>query len=95
MVDFSYRDEDESGRVKITQGYWAKRNSLSLSIENINIDTIYKTLTSLRGIPTAWIASNEDTGLEAFFVYGIFKEFDITVPGPARSTINLDIEGLI
>lgn len=95
MVDFSYRDEDESGRIKITQGYWAKRNNIPLSIDNIYLDTAYKIVTSLRGIPTAWIGNNEDTGFESFIVFGIFKDFEVTVPGPSLSTINLEIEGFI
>jgi hypothetical protein len=95
MVDFSSRDEDDEGRVTVKQGYWAKRNTIPVNIDNVKLDYIYKEITALRGTPTAWIGNGDGTDYEALIIYGIIKDFEITIPGPRKSLCTFDIEGLI
>ena len=98
MLDFSQRVTDDLGRTTVSQGYWAKTNEIDLYLPNYMVDSVYKKVTSIRGIPTAWIGNNEeypDTSFESLLVYGIFKDFSITVDGPSHSWCNLSIEGLI
>jgi hypothetical protein len=98
MLDFSQRTTDDYGRTTITQGNWAKTNDLTLYLPNNKVDSVYRKVTSIRSIPTAWIANNEeydDNQFESFLVYGIFKDFSVTVAGPSHSWCDLNIEGLI
>lgn len=96
ITDFSYRDTDDQGRTIVTPGYWAKMNSLTLYLDNAIVDSVYKKLVSLRGVPTAWIGSNTAMAqYEAFTIYGIFKDFSVNVQGPNNSYCDLTIEGLI
>jgi hypothetical protein len=95
IVDYSYRSEDSDGKVTVTQGYWAKRNTITTSLSNTKVDDIYRALVAIRGIPTSWDGNNDGTGYGALVVYGIFSDFEITVPGPTRSYCTFTIEGLI
>ena len=98
MLDFSQRITDDLGRTTVSQGYWAKTNELDLYLPNSSVDAVYRKVTSIRGIPTAWLGNNEeypDSSFESLVVYGIFKDFSITVEGPSHSWCNLSIEGLI
>jgi len=98
MLDFSQRTTDDYGRTTITQGAWAKTNDLTLYLPNNKVDSVYRKVTSLRSVPTAWVANNEEydsSQFESFLVYGIFKDFSVTVAGPSHSWCDLNIEGLI
>lgn len=94
--DFSYRDTDDKGRTIVTPGYWAKKSSMTLYTPNYIVDSVYKKLVSLRGIPTAWIGNNSGYDqFEALNIFGIYGEFEVTVRGPSHSYCELSIEGLI
>ena len=95
MVDYSKRTEDSFGKVSIEQGYWAKRNSIQLIVENSKIDHVYKKMVAMRGTPTVWISNNESIEYEMLIVFGLFRDFDIVVQGPLHSYCSLNIEGLI
>lgn len=94
ILDFSTRETDDVGRTTLVQGYWSKRNELTLRIPNYRIDWVYRLLSQMRGVATAWIGV-ENGSYEALIVYGAYREFDITVAGPLYSWCQLDIEGLI
>lgn len=96
MVDFSdIATDKKTGRMKVVQGPWAKRNSVKLRIENYKLDAIYKLLTTLRGVPTAWDANNSGIKYESFVVFGLFKDFDIIYSNDRRSWCELEIKGII
>lgn len=95
MQDFSQKTTDDAGRTTMTQGYWAKRNTHQVVVQNGYIDMVYKILTSLRGTPTAWIGNNSGSAYETQVVYGVCVNFSIVFSGPVRSGCDLEIEGLI
>ncbi|SDP77181.1 hypothetical protein [Desulforhopalus singaporensis] len=92
ILDFSSKETDDDGRTTITPGYWAKTSNLDILVKNIVVDSVYRKLSSLRGIPTAWVGVD---GYEMFLVYGVFRDFSITVSGNVNSWCSLEIEGLI
>lgn len=95
IVDFSVKDTDDLGRVSISQGYWAKRNTVTLTVMNYKLDATYKVLAGLRGVPTAWSANNSGVEYESFVIFGIFTDFEITLSGHTKSVCTLEIEGLV
>ena len=96
MQDFSKKTTDEDGKTKVTEGYWSKRASWNLWVDNIKLDSVYKVLVSLRGTPTAWVGNNEgETSFESMVIFGLFRDFNIVVEGPSHSWCSLEIEGLI
>lgn len=96
LVDYSYKDEDQdTGLITVSQGYWAKRNEITFSVKNTYLDHVYRAMVSFRGIPTAWSANSDTTNYEGLVVYGIFRDFEVTVPGPTISYCTMNIEGFI
>lgn len=92
MLDFSRYDTDDDGRTKVVPGYWSKKMEATVYLENSMVDSVHKRLSSLVGIPTAWIGSDD---YESSIVYGTFRDFGVTVEGPSHSFCRLEIEGLI
>ncbi len=94
MVDFSVRTTDELGRTTIEQGYWAKRNTVRIAVPNDLLDAMYGKLVKLRGIPTAWLANDGAADYESLVIFGIYKDFSLTVEGPTLTWGEMEIEGL-
>jgi len=94
ILDFSYKETDADGRTTVIPGYWAKENSYTIEVMNSVMDSVYRKLANLRGIPTAWVGA-EVSDYEMLLTYGIFRDFSITVAGPVLSYCQLEIEGLI
>lgn len=96
LMDFSDISTDEkTGKTKVVQGTWAKRNSIKMRIPNYRLDAIYKLLERLRGVPTAWIANNEGIEFETFIVFGIFRDFNLTYSYANYSWLELEIKGVV
>lgn len=94
IIDFSKKTTNDDGLTTLTQGYSAKQNTLSLTVQNSKVDAVYRLLTSLRGIPTVWIGNNPGESFDAMIVFGIFKDFSIVFKGVNRSGCDIEIEGL-
>ncbi len=92
MQDFSVKETDELGRTKLEPGYWAKKADVSAFMRNSYVDSVYKRLAGLVGLPTAWIIEDE---FEASIIYGVFRDFSVVIEGPSHSFCSVEIEGLI
>lgn len=94
IEDYSQKETDpETGITSLKQGKWAKINEVDVYIKNDKVDSVYKMLANLRGVPTAWIADNDN--YEMFMVYGFFSRFSVVVKGNCYSFCSLEINGLI
>ena len=92
--DYSKKETDDWGRTYLDQGEYAKLNTYDVWIDNIDIDYVFNILTGLRATPCVY-QGNNTTSYEALIVYGFYKTFSIDIPGPVKSRISFDIEGLI
>lgn len=92
ILDFSEYNTDDDGRTKVIPGYWSKKMEVTLYLPNSYVDSVYRRLSGLGGIPTAWIGAEE---YESSIVYGTFRDFGVTVEGPSHSFCDLEVEGLI
>jgi hypothetical protein len=95
IKDYSLKETDDEGKTTIRQGYWAKKNDITLYLENSMVDSVYRRLAGLRGTPTVWLANSDMTSCQSLVVYGFYSDFSITVEGPSHSWCDLQIEGLI
>lgn len=95
MTDYSEITTDDNGITKIKKGYWAKKNNLSIRVDKSKVDAVYKTITSLRGVPTAWLGNNDSTSFESLVVYGICRDFSVEFEALNTVGCSLEIEGLI
>ena len=95
IEDYSVKDTDSLGRTYLNQGSFAKRVDLSMHLLNRNIDYVYGKFAALRGVASIFDLNNDGIQYQSLIVYGYPKSFDITIPGPIRSTCNQEIIGLI
>lgn len=91
IVDYSRKERNQWGDVILIKRAYSSRLSLSLTLNNEDLDNIYRLLAELRSTPCLWIASDVYSSLS---VFGFFSNFEIAIPYPLHSDCTLDLEGL-
>lgn len=95
ILDYSIKSTDSFGNTILSQGNYAKRVDLETDIQNNNVDSVQKKLSSLRGIPALYDCNNTNTEFESLIVYGFYERFDILIPNITFSVCNIRIQGLV
>lgn len=93
ITDYSKKEADIFGNYTILQRAYSKRMSCSLFLDNSAVDELVRTLAAYRATPVCWVGDDEGT-FSSMIIYGFYKSFEITIPGPVISTCSLEIEGL-
>ncbi|MBO9724307.1 MAG: hypothetical protein J7530_08030 [Novosphingobium sp.] len=88
--DYSVKETDDFGEVKVVERAWAKRMSVRSKIRTDALDIVASRIASVRARPSLWIGKD---GLDTLTIYGFFRDFtierDVTI-----STLALTVEGL-
>ena len=92
IIDYSIKDVDAFGNIVVTPRTYSKRMNTDLFVENSTVDNVAKILSTYRTTPLVWVAT--DNQFSSLVVYGFYRDWEITIKGPTRSTLRLDIEGL-
>lgn len=95
IKDYSIKTVDSLGRYYLSQGNYAKKNDISVWIDNNEINGVFKILSDVRGTPVIFNGNQHETDFNGLLVYGFLAEFLITISGPNISRYTLTIEGLI
>lgn len=95
ISDYSRKTTDSFGNTYLSVGSWAKTARMDLHVATSTYDDIFRTLAKLRATPTVFIGDNSDTGLDAFTLWGVVRDFRMVVSGPTMSQCSLEIQGLI
>ena len=95
LIDYSHRSEDDRGYSYLEPGYWTKDNDVDVQIPSRAVDMIYRKLAKLRGTPVIWDCNNDGVSHENLIIYGVFRHFDVILPGPIYSQCSINIEGLV
>jgi hypothetical protein len=93
--DYSTKQTNDQGETSLEQGAYSKRLAGEVKVANNRVDHIFNRLAGVRASPAVWDFNNEGTDYGALIVYGFFKEFELVIPGPVKSSYSLEIEGLI
>lgn len=93
--DYSIKTVDTLGRYYLQQGNYAKKNDLSVWVDNSQINSVFSALSSIRGTPAIFSANQYGTDFYGMLIYGFLSEFLITVEGTYTSRYTLEVEGLI
>ena len=93
ITDYSKKDIDAFGNYTVLQRAFSKRMGCSLLVNNSSIDNLVRTLAAYRATPICWVGDDEGN-YSSMIIYGFYKSFEITIPGPETSTCSMDIEGL-
>lgn len=95
ISDYSRKTTDSFGNTYLSVGGWAKTARMDLHVPTSDYDDIFRTLARLRATPTVFVGDNDDTGLDAFTIWGFVRDFRMVVSGPEMSQCSLEIQGLI
>jgi hypothetical protein len=91
MRDYSRKNEDDLGNLTVVPGAFRKTNGYVVAVNNADLDDVFETLVEYRARPVLFLGS---TRYAAMTVYGFLKDFEIAVPGPRVSYLNLNAESL-
>lgn len=89
--DYSRKERNTWGDVVLTQRAFAKRESLSVLIDNKNLDNTHRLLAALRATPCLWIGHKP---YDSTVVYGFYNDFEINIQYADYAECSIDIEGL-
>ncbi len=90
IQDYSTKDTNRWGDLDLVEGAFADRATFSVDIRKTEVDNLKAFLATLRATPALYIA----TGLyEAASVLGIYKDFDILIPGPTWADCDINLLG--
>jgi hypothetical protein len=92
ISDYSTKDKDTFGNYIIVERAYSKKMSCETVIDNTSVDDQARSLAAYRAKPVVWVGA--DNQFSSMIIYGFFKNFLITIPGPVISTCSLEIEGL-
>lgn len=92
LTDFSLRETDDFGVTTVVPREFARRMAVKLIVPFDQVDTLQRTLASLRAKPALWVADERYASL-AF--RGFYKDFQIDLAGVPVSYCTLTVEGLV
>lgn len=95
ITDYSVKETDEFGQTTFVRRAFSKRMTGRVLIDNKQLNSVQRTLYSLRAVPALWIASQNPDLEEALVVFGYYKDFTTDISYPNFSYCSLEIEGLI
>lgn len=91
IQDYSRKERNSFGDVRLVQRAYARRNNLSLLINNSDLDNTVRHLTTLRATPCLWIASDR---YESMVVFGFYNNFEVLIAYADYAELSIDIEGM-
>jgi hypothetical protein len=92
ITDYSVKQRDEFGAVTAVERSFNKRMSLPILLDTAQVDTFVSRLSAVRATPVVWIASTTKSSL---VIYGFYRDWSIAIPGRVKSTLSMEIEGLV
>lgn len=95
MEDYSRKTTDDYGRTYLAQGAYALTASCDLEIDPPKLDSVIRSLQSIRATPVVWLCENDDPMHESTMIYGYCDRFDMILQNPAKYKYSLIIKGLI
>jgi len=94
IVDYSKKETDVFGVTTVLQRVYSRTMTCDCQIDNSEIDHVYRRLAELRSTPVVWIGGDGKQSFDYMTIYGFYKTFTISIPGPLKSHVSLEIESL-
>jgi hypothetical protein len=91
IQDYSRKETNEFGDTVLVQRAFSKRASFDMLVEKADVDRTASFLTSLRAVPALYIGYSK---YESTVVFGIYRDFQITISYATHSDCSIDLEGL-
>jgi hypothetical protein len=92
IEDYSKKETDSNGNVYIQSGYYSKKASIDVIVDNHLTNKVVKTLAKLRDKLTLFVAEEKYDGL---VVFGICGSFSCIISNSLTSRYSIDLKGVI
>jgi hypothetical protein len=94
LNDFSIKSADDFGNAELTQRAFSKTVDFRVKVDTEVTDLLMQRLSDRRALPTVYFAGD---GTDKFgtTVFGFFQDLQFVLQGPAKSSLNIEIEELI
>lgn len=93
IIDYSRKDTSASGTTTFVKRKYSKRVSVSLMLDNAQLNKVQRVLADLRATPCPWVGTDA-AGFEPLTLFGFYRDFSIDVAYATMSYCSLEIEGL-
>lgn len=90
--DYSIKEVDEFGNIRIVQRAYSKRAEYDVTVETAQVGYFNNFLANIRTTPVVYIG---DENRPETIVYGYYRDFSVVLSGPSISECSLTVEGLI
>jgi hypothetical protein len=94
IVDYSRKTTTAAGVQSFEQGRYAKRMSGTLFIESARYNAVSAVLEGVRATPCAWIGVPGNGNFEPMSMLGVYRDFQIEVPGAVHRICSIEVESL-
>lgn len=91
ITDYSRKETDAFGNSVVIERSFSKRAEFDVVVETPQIGRVQRLLASLRAQPVVWIGAE---GYESTFLFGYYRDFQISISGPSVSDASITVEGL-
>jgi len=91
ITDYSRKETDAFGNSIVVERSFSKRAEFDVVVETPQIGRVQRMLASLRAQPVVWVGAD---GYESTFLFGYYRDFQISISGPSVSNASITVEGL-
>lgn len=91
IVDYSRVTRDDFGNGTIVRRGFNKRGRFTVWITRANVDMVHRLLSQFRATPIVVVGSE---AYASTFIYGLLKDWAISIDYPSHSVMNIELEGL-
>jgi hypothetical protein len=91
ITDYSRKETDAFGNSVVVERSFSKRAEFDVVVETPQIGRVQRMLAGLRAQPVVWIGAE---GYESTFLFGYYRDFQISISGPSVSDASITVEGL-
>jgi len=91
ITDYSRKESDAFGNSVVIQRAFSKRAEFDVMVETPAVSAVQRLLASIRAQPVVWIGAE---GYESTFLFGYYRDFQISISGPTVSDATITVEGL-
>lgn len=91
IVDYSKKNTDEFGATTVTERAYAKRMTVPVAVDDIDVDEVARRLALIRATPVVWLGSGK---YDQSVIYGFYRDWSINIAYETVSDCSLTIEGL-
>lgn len=91
IVDYSKKDTDQYGTVRVIRRGYSRRVSCSVAVPYLDVDRVAAEIAYMRQTPALWTLADD---LRSATLYGYYADWSLAIRTPTQSIYTITIESL-